>query len=589
MFDKSVNRKKIFVWKGLLFYTSYMAQKWFIIILLFFSFFTFSLYSETIMADSGVLDLRGKDPTRLCFLGGQWLFSTEGGESQFMNVPGGWEEATGYTYGEGIYSLTILRSPGGEDMGLLLPNLVEHVRIVSEGKTLYDSSIREKGKGWYIRPFIVLGDEEIVNLEFHLNNLYFREGGFHHSPLYGTVDDILLLKIKGITTDATIIGITFFMFLYNFYIYLMKFSDISSFYLGLSSLSFSLRGLVSGENLLAIFIPTFSPNLTYRGEYSFLYLGSITMVLFILQVFQVGKTRSIVFFKTLSLLGIFFAGMTFIIPMKLVSRSVYFIQSYTMLLGFYGLAILFWAGRRKKDNAWIMLSGGVLLVFLGLLDVMSVYRDVIVLSGTQKGLLIFLLAQLVVITRKFGRAYLRAELLTHKLEAEVSLQTAELQRLSFTDHLTGLNNRRRFFELMEREVLIHKRHNRALAIMMMDVDHFKSINDKWGHKTGDKALVCLAQHCLTQIRESDILGRLGGEEFAIALLETRLADASDVAERIRRSLEEITRERTDEVPPMTISIGLVALKEGESVEDAMDRADVLMYKAKEAGRNRVVF
>lgn len=166
---------------------------------------------------------------------------------------------------------------------------------------------------------------------------------------------------------------------------------------------------------------------------------------------------------------------------------------------------------------------------------------------------------------------------------------AELRRMATTDPLTGLWNRRRFLELAEGELSRLRRYARPVSVLMLDIDHFKSINDTHGHAAGDEALCRLADLCRAALRDTDHLGRLGGEEFAIVLPETGLIEAVEVAERLRLSLGAMPVPVGDATLRMTVSIGVAACRDGDTTIDrALGRADRALYAAKGGGRNRVV-
>lgn len=166
---------------------------------------------------------------------------------------------------------------------------------------------------------------------------------------------------------------------------------------------------------------------------------------------------------------------------------------------------------------------------------------------------------------------------------------ARLLELATTDSLTGLFNRRRFMELAEREFARGKRYQGARTILMMDIDHFKRVNDTHGHDVGDEVLRELARISRTALRELDILGRLGGEEFGVLLPETDAGPAMEVAERLRRAIEQSPIATGAGEMRITVSIGAATSKdEAETVETLLKRADVALYEAKQSGRNRVV-
>ena len=165
-----------------------------------------------------------------------------------------------------------------------------------------------------------------------------------------------------------------------------------------------------------------------------------------------------------------------------------------------------------------------------------------------------------------------------------------LRLLSITDSLTGIFNRRHFIEESEREIARARRYALSSGLLLLDIDHFKRINDTYGHTIGDDALKAFAAACQKALRTNDILGRLGGEEFAVFLPQTDADGAALVAERIRGAVEEIA------VPldgggavRFTVSVGVAAAANGEQpVDTLLSRADEALYQAKAAGRNRVV-
>lgn len=166
----------------------------------------------------------------------------------------------------------------------------------------------------------------------------------------------------------------------------------------------------------------------------------------------------------------------------------------------------------------------------------------------------------------------------------------ELERLATTDSLTGLANRRRFLERGEAAFLRSRRYDRPLAVLMVDADHFKAVNDTHGHDVGDKVLRVLADTLRATVRDTDVVGRLGGEEFAVVLTETGGEAAIIAAERVRASVENLAVDVGGEAPlRFTVSLGLVRLDASVESFPAMLRlADQALYMAKAQGRNRVV-
>lgn len=166
-----------------------------------------------------------------------------------------------------------------------------------------------------------------------------------------------------------------------------------------------------------------------------------------------------------------------------------------------------------------------------------------------------------------------------KLEKKLLHQTR-------TDELTGATNRRYFMELGEEEINRSQRYGRPMSLLMLDLDHFKEINDQYGHSSGDEALQRFSQLCRSTLRKPDIFGRLGGEEFAIIIPEETLQGAVQTAERLRARVEETFASTAYR---LTVSIGVTEREERDrNIGDLLRRADNMMYKAKHRGRNRVI-
>jgi diguanylate cyclase (GGDEF)-like protein len=176
-----------------------------------------------------------------------------------------------------------------------------------------------------------------------------------------------------------------------------------------------------------------------------------------------------------------------------------------------------------------------------------------------------------------------------RTEEQIRQLNAQLERLAMTDELTGLANRRAFFQRGLQEVMMARRYQTALSLVMLDIDHFKAINDTYGHHLGDKVLQFVAETMQRIIREVDKLARLGGEEFAILLPNTGLIEATRLAERLRAACAIETPVIEGQRIPVTISLGVADYTaESKDIDDLLKKADAAMYRAKNQGRNQVV-
>lgn len=161
-------------------------------------------------------------------------------------------------------------------------------------------------------------------------------------------------------------------------------------------------------------------------------------------------------------------------------------------------------------------------------------------------------------------------------------------KLAYTDSLTQTHNRASFNDVLKREINLAVRHTKKLSIIFLDIDHFKTINDKHGHECGDVTLAAVAKRIKDNLRSSDIVFRVGGEEFVALLSDTDLGGAQLLAERIRRSIELYTLAYGMELIKVTASLGVSTLHSHDTVDSFVKRADNAMYKAKHNGRNQVI-
>lgn len=180
-------------------------------------------------------------------------------------------------------------------------------------------------------------------------------------------------------------------------------------------------------------------------------------------------------------------------------------------------------------------------------------------------------------------------MLTYTDVTDLVRNAEQLEELATTDGLTALYNHRHFMKLAETEWNRYRRHGRPLSLLMFDIDFFKSFNDRFGHEVGDQVLFHVAALSREERRETDIVARIGGEEFAILLPETGIDDAGVAAERLRKQIEESDMQCDGQNLTITVSIGIAeAQPDMRDVGDLLKNADQALYIAKRTGRNRIV-
>jgi diguanylate cyclase (GGDEF)-like protein len=183
----------------------------------------------------------------------------------------------------------------------------------------------------------------------------------------------------------------------------------------------------------------------------------------------------------------------------------------------------------------------------------------------------------------FAIPTIAAAVFIHKLAEQRRATIAQLQVLAMTDSLTGIANRRRFMDESAEALVAGHAEHRPVTIVLVDIDHFKSINDRLGHDAGDRVLIGVARALTGSCRPDDLVGRLGGEEFALLLSGATPAHANDIIEKATAALAAL------EPTPVTASYGVAQARLGdEAVTDLLIRADAALYEAKRTGRNRAI-
>ncbi len=239
---------------------------------------------------------------------------------------------------------------------------------------------------------------------------------------------------------------------------------------------------------------------------------------------------------------------------------------------------------RARSALWLSLYA---LLLLGLVMlVMAIRRPEVYRPAVEFGHFLMLAFMLPSVSLLAGRlSQIRRRLAVQKQELQLALE--KIQTMATRDELTGLLNRRRMQELLEQEVLRSRRSGRGFCLALLDLDHFKRINDGHGHSAGDTVLRAFAPAALAAIRAADVLARWGGEEFVLLLTDTALPAARAGAERLRLQVEGLLIPVSAQALGITVSIGLTEYRGGETLVQLLERADLLLYEAKAQGRNRV--
>jgi len=267
--------------------------------------------------------------------------------------------------------------------------------------------------------------------------------------------------------------------------------------------------------------------------------------------------------------------------------SVYYIDQVRMLFLMLYLLVMFFAAFRLRLDGFL---------FITTIAIFSYGLVVLLLSKTHPHTLdmkIEIIQWLVFAFTLAGFSLIGSELsklrqMLRSSNVELKSALVKVKEMAITDELTGIFNRRHIMNVLKYQKSLADRGDYVFVVCYADLDHFKQVNDRFGHSTGDIVLQKFAVLAKDVIREVDYVARFGGEEFLLILVKTPLTEAIVVAERISKSIGKFSFGDLSPDLNITVSIGVAEYKSGELIEDLLDRADAALYRAKESGRNRVV-
>lgn len=187
-----------------------------------------------------------------------------------------------------------------------------------------------------------------------------------------------------------------------------------------------------------------------------------------------------------------------------------------------------------------------------------------------------------------AREIIRLRMQARSRNKKLAEALRRVEELALRDELTGLYNRRHLLDFLERAIATRERGGPSFALAYCDLDHFKRVNDRFGHECGDRLLQSFAQAASNSVRSNDLVARMGGEEFVLVLVDTDEEGASDIVERLRMRTAALRVSSAEPTYKVTVSSGLASYREGDTVEGMLRRADTALYEAKDQGRDRLV-
>lgn len=447
---------------------------------------------------------------------------------------------------------------------LFIPNQSTAYRVWIDGMYMDASGVvgtsREQMIPKYssaILPFTP--ERSIVEIVVQMSNFHHRVGGMWKSLKLGTASQILGQQVRRYAVDMIVFGIISILAIYQVAVYLGGRRGHDLLYLGLFGMAAATRTLVTSEHMIQWLLPNLPWEAQIKVEYLSTFLGLLAFTLFLSHHSPSVLHRSVTRCVALavgagSVVTVSTTGRT---SSEMIPYFEYFLALYILYLIRMGLSAI-----RKRNVEWMFTVGMSLLLVTTLHDVLRGPNFGAAVDIFPGGVSSFLLLQSFALAKQFSEA----------------------DYYSRTDFLINQPNRRELNSIMTYEFQRADRYDRPLAVILFDVDHFKTVNDTYGHEVGDEVLIEIARIVRSAIRATDIFGRWGGEEFLLLAPEASWKEGYWLAEKIRRLIEE---HRFGHVGVITASFGVSVFQGGDTIERAISRTDEALYRSKDRGRNYV--
>lgn len=610
------------------------------------------LFNSYAKAERGIMDL-----TRLQFkndtvkLDGEWEFYWNqlidpdeidtGLMTGYIVIPSSWNKHTAsedFINGDGFatYRMTFITDENGR-LALKMPRLHTAYKLWLNGKLSAAAGTVGKTKDTMIPqylPQIIFFDAKQGNNEIliQVSNFHHRSGGILESIRVGSEKQILALRYNNIAKDFLLFGCLIFIGVYHLALFFFRRKNTSALYFGSFCVLIGIRTLLVGECFLIYIFPGFNWEIAHKIMTMTYYFGVPLILMFFMSIFPKYFNARVI--KTSQIMGITFGALIILTPARVftVANPLYQIWTIIAIIYIFNALINIFINREK--DSWIIILGASAFLLCTINDIIFtsiwmndngyMFLKHLFRTGnlSSVGQFIFAVANSLLLSKKFSDSLKQEEIITKKLteinsnldkivlqrtealiesnekieqqKLELEKANRQLQKLSLKDPLTSLWNRRKYDEAINLEWNRCLRHQRAIALVFMDIDYFKEYNDYYGHLAGDECLTMIGQTIMDSLlRSTDMAARYGGEEFVLILSETGKEEAIKIAEMLRQKIESlhILHEQSPVSSYITVSIGVAFTipSINSTHEDLFNAADKALYKAKANGRNQVKF
>ena len=494
-------------------------------------------------------------------------------DATLLQVPGNWHRLQS-VFGEGTYRLELHQLQVGRTYALQFKGIASEaiVRINDTQIGLWG----EQGLSFVpqVYFFQATGTQAMLTVAVRNKDLSFS--GLWMPVYFGPAEAVTQVALQTQFFDALLLGGVLIIAIYHLGLFGFRPHDPAPLYFSIFSLLSVLKASLSGEHLLYTVLPWLDQGVGLRIAYLATIALPITFMAYLQALFPVRHYEK----ACHALLVVALPAMLLSLLAPFHTLQAWFWPYQIAIVGvlIHVAMTLTGAIRQRLPGAQLMYAGFIVIFAAAINDILHDNRLIVTFYAFNIGVFVFLLLQALLMGGMFARAFNQAQDLNETLEHKVRERTRELEDLSHRDPLTGLMNRRWFWENLLTEWDRWTRYEQDFCLALIDLDHFKKINDTRGHIAGDEALIQLAQLLQQQFRKTDKVARYGGEEFCVLLPGTRIGEARAVMEKVRNACAQQLG--------FTFTYGVGRASLYLRPEDLVNSADRHMYAAKQAGRNQ---
>lgn len=495
------------------------------------------------------------------------------GDATTLRVPGNWDKLQGAS-GSGTYELALQQLQPGKTYALQFKGIASTATIHIDSQQI--GHWGAQGISFIPQVYFFQATAPQAMLRVVVRNPYLSFGGLWMPVYFGPAEAVSHAALQTQFFDALLLGGVLIIALYHLGLFGFRPSDRAPLYFAVFSTLSVVKASLSGEQLLFHVLPWLDEGVGLRIAYLSTIAMPIAFMAYLQALFPVRHYQKALY----ALIGVALPStvLSVVAPYHVLQSWFWPYQLAIVGVLAHGAFTLALAIRQRRPGSMLMFAGFVVISAATINDILYDNRVIATFYAFNIGVVVFLLLQALIMGGVFARAFNRVQELNETLELKVQERTQELEELSRRDPLTGLMNRRWFMETLHREWERWERYQDDFCVALVDVDHFKHINDSQGHSAGDAALQDLARLLASHLRKTDWVSRHGGEEFCVLLPHTDLLHANGVLEKMRQQCANNQG--------FTFSYGLALASRYQRAEDLLNGADRLMYQAKQDGRNR---